>query len=173
MRSHLFPSGQIDDCFLLLPTKQTGRFMDFVTTPDVVFLKFHVLITTYECVITDILELREIKWRACVIDEAHRLKNAKCKLLDGLNLLVLESRLLLSGTPLQNNINELYSLLSFLEPQQFSSQTEFMKEFGDMQNEEQVKKLQVLLKPLMLRYNRYLTIAFFLQLNVLLITPVP
>ena len=123
--------------------------------------------------ITDILELREIKWRACVIDEAHRLKNAKCKLLDGLNLLVLESRLLLSGTPLQNNINELYSLLSFLEPQQFSSQTEFMKEFGDMQNEEQVKKLQVLLKPLMLRYNRYLTIAFFLQLNVLLITPVP
>ena len=148
--------------------------MDFVTTPDLFFfLKFHVLITTYECVITDILELREIKWRACVIDEAHRLKNAKCKLLDGLNLLVLESRLLLSGTPLQNNINELYSLLSFLEPQQFSSQTEFMKEFGDMQNEEQVKKLQVLLKPLMLRYNRYLTIAFFLQLNFLLISPVP
>ena len=113
--------------------------------------KFHVLITTYECVIQDILELCEIKWRACVIDEAHRLKNNKCKLLEGLQLLSLESRLLLSGTPLQNNIQELYSLLSFLEPDQFRSQSEFMKEFGDMQNEDQVKKLQALLKPLMLR----------------------
>lgn len=113
--------------------------------------KFHVLITTYECVITDILELREIKWRACVIDEAHRLKNQKCKLLDGLNLLEMESRLLLSGTPLQNNINELFSLLSFLEPTQFSSQEAFVKDFGDMQNEDQVTKLQAILKPLMLR----------------------
>ena len=113
--------------------------------------KFHVLITTYECVITDILELREINWRACVIDEAHRLKNQKCKLLEGLNLLEIESRLLLSGTPLQNNIHELFSLLSFLEPTQFSSQDAFMKDFGDMQNEDQVQKLQALLKPLMLR----------------------
>ena len=101
--------------------------------------------------ITDILELREISWRACVIDEAHRLKNAKCKLLEGLNLLVIESRCLLSGTPLQNNINELFSLLSFLEPSQFNSLDTFMKDFGDMQNEEQVNKLQALLKPLMLR----------------------
>jgi chromodomain-helicase-DNA-binding protein 7 len=113
--------------------------------------KFHVLITTYECVIADILELREISWRVCVIDEAHRLKNQKCKLLEGLNLLEIESRLLLSGTPLQNNINELYSLLSFLEPAQFSSQEAFVQEFGDMQNEDQVNKLQALLKPLMLR----------------------
>ncbi len=113
--------------------------------------KFHVLITTYECVITDILELREISWRICVIDEAHRLKNQKCKLLEGLNLLEIESRLLLSGTPLQNNVHELFSLLSFLEPLQFSSQDAFVKDFGDMQNEEQVKKLQAILKPLMLR----------------------
>ena len=113
--------------------------------------KFHVLITTYESVISDIIELSEIKWRACVIDEAHRLKNAKCKLIEGLQLLTLETRLLLSGTPLQNNIQELFSLLSFLEPDQFRSQSEFMKEFGDMHNEEQVKKLQALLKPLMLR----------------------
>ena len=113
--------------------------------------KFHVLITTYECLITDILELREIEWRACVIDEAHRLKNAKCKLLEGLNLLEIESRCLLSGTPLQNNINELFSLLSFLEPTQFNSLDAFLKDFGDMQNEEQVTKLQTLLKPLMLR----------------------
>ena len=34
--------------------------------------KFHVLITTYECIITDIMDLKDISWRACVIDEAHR-----------------------------------------------------------------------------------------------------
>ena len=113
--------------------------------------KFHVLITTYECIITDIMDLKDISWRACVIDEAHRLKNQKCKLLEGLRLLEIEARLLLSGTPLQNNINELFSLLSFLEPSQFNSLTEFTRDFGDMQNEDQVVKLQALLKPLMLR----------------------
>ena len=113
--------------------------------------KFHVLITTYECIITDIMDLKDIRWRACVIDEAHRLKNQKCKLLEGLKLLEIESRLLLSGTPLQNNITELFSLLSFLEPTQFSNIDDFNKDFGDMQNEGQVVKLQALLKPLMLR----------------------
>merc|ERR1719180_543005 len=113
--------------------------------------KFHVLITTYECVINDIMDLKDISWRACVIDEAHRLKNQNCKLLEGLKLLDIEARLLLSGTPLQNNINELFSLLSFLEPTQFNSITEFMKDFGDMKKEGQVVKLQALLKPLMLR----------------------
>lgn len=113
--------------------------------------KFHVLITTYECIITDIIDLKDISWRACVIDEAHRLKNQKCRLLEGLKLLEIEARLLLSGTPLQNNISELFSLLSFLEPQQFNSITEFTRDFGDMQNEDQVVKLQAILKPLMLR----------------------
>ena len=113
--------------------------------------KFHVLITTYECIITDIMDLKDISWRACVIDEAHRLKNQKCRLLEGLRLLNLEARLLLSGTPLQNNINELFSLLSFLEPAQFTNINEFARDFGDMQNEDQVLKLQTLLKPLMLR----------------------
>ena len=113
--------------------------------------KFHVLITTYEVIITDIMDLKDISWRACVIDEAHRLKNQKCKLLEGLKLLDIEARLLLSGTPLQNNITELFSLLAFLEPQQFNSIDEFTREFGDMQNQDQVEKLQNILKPLMLR----------------------
>ena len=63
----------------------------------------------------------------------------------------LEHRVLLSGTPLQNNVNELFSLLNFLEPAQFSSQDDFMSDFGKLESEEQVKKLQALLKPMMLR----------------------
>jgi len=53
--------------------------------------KFNVLITTFEIIIADCLELREFNWRLCVIDEAHRLKNRNCKLLEGLRLLNLVS----------------------------------------------------------------------------------
>jgi chromodomain-helicase-DNA-binding protein 7 len=113
--------------------------------------KFNVLITTFEMIITDCTELRQVPWRLCVIDEAHRLKNKDCKLLEGLRLLQLEHRVLLSGTPLQNNISELYSLLNFLEPTQFQSSEEFIRDFGDLKSDEQVTKLQALLKRLMLR----------------------
>ncbi|KAK8737028.1 hypothetical protein OTU49_004766 [Cherax quadricarinatus] len=113
--------------------------------------KFNVLITTFEVIISDCLELKEIHWRCCIIDEAHRLKNRNCKLLEGLRLMFLEHRVLLSGTPLQNNVTELFSLLNFLEPTQFSSQESFLQEFGNLQTEDQVNKLQALLKPMMLR----------------------
>jgi len=113
--------------------------------------KFNVLITTFEIVLTDVMELRDYPWRLCIIDEAHRLKNKNCKLLEGLRLLNLEHRVLLSGTPLQNNVNELFSLLNFLEPAQFSSSENFVKEFGELKTETQVQKLQALLKPMMLR----------------------
>lgn len=62
-----------------------------------------------------------------------------------------EHRVLLSGTPLQNNVNELFSLLNFLEPTQFSSCEEFLQEFGALKSETEVQKLQLLLKPMMLR----------------------
>uniref|UniRef100_A0A8B9FEJ5 Chromodomain helicase DNA binding protein 6 n=1 Tax=Amazona collaria TaxID=241587 RepID=A0A8B9FEJ5_9PSIT len=74
-----------------------------------------------------------------------------CKLLEGLKLMALEHKVLLTGTPLQNSVEELFSLLNFLEPQQFPSETAFLEEFGDLKTEEQVKKLQSILKPMMLR----------------------
>lgn len=113
--------------------------------------KFNVLITTFEMIVTDYADLRLFNWRVCVIDEAHRLKNRNCKLLEGLRQLNLEHRVLLSGTPLQNNVNELFSLLNFLEPTQFASCDAFLKEFGSLKTECEVQKLQALLKPMMLR----------------------
>ncbi|XP_035391960.1 chromodomain-helicase-DNA-binding protein 8 isoform X1 [Electrophorus electricus] len=113
--------------------------------------KFDALITTFEMVLSDCPELREIYWRCVIIDEAHRLKNRNCKLLDSLKMLNLEHKVLLTGTPLQNTVEELFSLLHFLEPAQFPSETEFLRDFGDLKTEEQVQKLQAILKPMMLR----------------------
>ncbi|KAL2090640.1 hypothetical protein ACEWY4_012903 [Coilia grayii] len=113
--------------------------------------KFHGLITTFEMIMADCPELKKLHWRCVVIDEAHRLKNRNCKLLEGLKLMNLEHKVLLTGTPLQNSVEELFSLLNFLEPLQFPSETTFLEEFGDLKTDEQVKKLQAILKPMMLR----------------------
>ncbi|KAM4704795.1 chromodomain-helicase-DNA-binding protein 7 isoform 2-T2 [Rhinophrynus dorsalis] len=113
--------------------------------------RFHAVITTFEMILTDCPELRNIHWRCVVIDEAHRLKNRNCKLLEGLKMMDLEHKVLLTGTPLQNTVEELFSLLNFLEPDRFPSESNFMEEFGDLKTEEQVQKLQGILKPMMLR----------------------
>uniref|UniRef100_A0A3Q3DIW6 Chromodomain helicase DNA binding protein 8 n=1 Tax=Hippocampus comes TaxID=109280 RepID=A0A3Q3DIW6_HIPCM len=115
--------------------------------------KFDALITTFEMVLSDCPELREISWRCVIIDEAHRLKNRNCKLLDSLKIHfdLGEHKVLLTGTPLQNTVEELFSLLHFLEPAQFPSEIEFLRDFGDLKTEEQVQKLQAILKPMMLR----------------------
>lgn len=52
-----------------------------------------------------------------------------------------EHKVLLTGTPLQNTVEELFSLLHFLEPSQFPSESEFLKDFGDLKTEEQVRRL--------------------------------
>ncbi|XP_070759561.1 chromodomain-helicase-DNA-binding protein 6 [Enoplosus armatus] len=119
------------------------------TIPGV--LKFHGVITTFEMIMADCPELKKLHWRCVVIDEAHRLKNRNCKLLEGLKLMNLEQKVLLTGTPLQNSVEELFSLLNFLEPLQFPSESTFLEEFGDLKTDEQVKKLQAILKPMMLR----------------------
>uniref|UniRef100_A0A8D0CYS6 Chromodomain helicase DNA binding protein 6 n=1 Tax=Sander lucioperca TaxID=283035 RepID=A0A8D0CYS6_SANLU len=119
------------------------------TIPGV--LKFHGVITTFEMIMADSPELKKLQWRCVVIDEAHRLKNRNCKLLEGLKLMNLEHKVLLTGTPLQNSVEELFSLLNFLEPLQFPSESTFLEEFGDLKTDEQVKKLQAILKPMMLR----------------------
>uniref|UniRef100_A0A3P9PJL5 Chromodomain helicase DNA binding protein 7 n=1 Tax=Poecilia reticulata TaxID=8081 RepID=A0A3P9PJL5_POERE len=114
--------------------------------------RFHAVITTFEMILADCPELRSIPWRCVVIDEAHRLKNRNCKLLEGLKMMDMVSGFLLTGTPLQNTVEELFSLLNFLEPERFPSEQTFMTEFGDLKTEEQVAGANHrILKPMMLR----------------------
>eukprot|EP00775_Hariotina_reticulata_P012418 gene12418-12554_t len=93
---------------------------------------FHVLLTTYELLMgaADRPRLRKIPWQALVVDEGHRLKNADCKLSQELRSFTTNSKLLLTGTPLQNNLGELWSLLNFLMPDVFNSRDDFDEWFG-------------------------------------------
>jgi SNF2 family DNA or RNA helicase len=113
--------------------------------------KFHVLITTYEVVLKDIAVLSKIKWKALLVDEAHRLKNASSKLFEELALVPREYCVLLTGTPIANATEELWALLHFSNPMVFADKSDFLTKFGEMTDAKQVEELHNLLKPYLLR----------------------
>ena len=89
---------------------------------------FNVLMTTFEFAMRDKSTLRTVPWEYIIIDEAHRLKNPKCKLAMELATYPTRSRrVALTGTPLQNELHELWSLLNFLHPTIFNSCENFEK----------------------------------------------
>ena len=132
-------------------------FEDRAHTPD--FLKFDVLVTTYDTLISDFDVVSQIPFRIAVVDEAHRLRNQKGKLLECMREISakgnivhgFQSRVLISGTPLQNDLTELWTLLNFIEPFKFPDMNIFMQQFGNMASREQVERLQQMISPFMLR----------------------
>ncbi|KAI9543300.1 choline dehydrogenase 3, partial [Dissostichus eleginoides] len=114
-------------------------------------IKFHVLLTSYELVTIDQTALKSMDWACLVVDEAHRLKNNQSKFFRRLNDYTIDHKLLLTGTPLQNNLEELFHLLNFLTPNRFNNLEGFLEEFADISKEDQIKKLHDLLGPHMLR----------------------
>ncbi|XP_075062535.1 chromodomain-helicase-DNA-binding protein 3 isoform X2 [Mixophyes fleayi] len=114
-------------------------------------VKFHVLLTSYELVTIDQAALGSIRWACLVVDEAHRLKNNQSKFFRVLNGYQIDCKLLLTGTPLQNNLEELFHLLNFLTPERFNNLEGFLEEFADISKEDQIKKLHDLLGPHLLR----------------------
>lgn len=113
--------------------------------------KFNVLLTTYEMVLADYSHLRGIPWEVLVVDEGHRLKNSDSKLFSLLNTFSFQHRVLLTGTPLQNNLGEMYNLLNFLQPASFPSLSSFEERFNDLTTAEKVDELKKLVSPHMLR----------------------
>ena len=78
--------------------------------------RFDVLVTSYENALADDLQLRSVEWECMIIDEGHRLKSRESKLYAVLQTYDAAHRVLLTGTPLQNNLEELYNLMHFLAP---------------------------------------------------------
>ncbi|QSZ34995.1 hypothetical protein DSL72_007857 [Monilinia vaccinii-corymbosi] len=128
---------------------------------------FQVLLTTYEYIIKDRPILSKIKWVHMIIDEGHRMKNAQSKLSATLTqYYTTRYRLILTGTPLQNNLPELWALLNFVLPTIFKSVKSFDEWFNtpfantggqdkmELTEEEQIlviRRLHKVLRPFLLR----------------------
>ncbi|KAL5010128.1 hypothetical protein ScPMuIL_012433 [Solemya velum] len=84
-----------------------------------------VVLTSYEISMNDRRFLQYFEWKYLIVDEGHRIKNTHCRLIRELRLYRNTHRLLLTGTPLQNNLAELWSLLNFLLPEIFDDLTSF------------------------------------------------
>ncbi|XP_037493511.1 CHD3-type chromatin-remodeling factor PICKLE [Jatropha curcas] len=114
-------------------------------------IKFDVLLTSYEMINLDTASLKPIKWECMIVDEGHRLKNKDSKLFLSLKQYSSNHRVLLTGTPLQNNLDELFMLMHFLDAGKFASLEEFQEEFKDINQEEQISRLHKMLAPHLLR----------------------
>ncbi|KAK2411987.1 putative ATP-dependent DNA helicase CHR12 [Trifolium repens] len=141
----------------------TLRAIKFLGSPDerkhiredlLVAGKFDVCVTSFEMVIKEKTTLRRFSWRYVIIDEAHRIKNENSLLSKTMRLYNTNYRLLITGTPLQNNLHELWSLLNFLLPEIFSSAETFDEWFqisGENDQQEVVQQLHKVLRPFLLR----------------------
>ncbi|KAL8515572.1 hypothetical protein ACS0TY_014310 [Phlomoides rotata] len=116
--------------------------------------KFDVCVTSFEMAIKEKNALRRFSWRYIIIDEAHRIKNENSLLSKTMRLYNTNYRLLITGTPLQNNLHELWALLNFLLPEIFSSAETFDEWFqisGENDEHEVVQQLHKVLRPFLLR----------------------
>ena len=122
---------------------------------------FHVLVTSYQLVVQDAQYFQKIRWQYMILDEAQAIKSSQSSRWKSLLGFYCRNRLLLTGTPIQNNMQELWALLHFIMPSLFDSHDEFSDWFSkDIEshaqsntklNEDQLKRLHMILKPFMLR----------------------
>ena len=117
---------------------------------------YDIILTTFECSMKEKTALASLNYEYLIIDEAHRLKNDQAKFSMIVRKFNSKHRLLLTGTPFQNNLHELWSLLNFLMPNIFNDSEEFDRIFNlDTATEEGqmkiVKQIHQLLKPFVLR----------------------
>ncbi|KAF1809258.1 hypothetical protein P152DRAFT_167385 [Eremomyces bilateralis CBS 781.70] len=122
---------------------------------------FHVLVTSYQLVVQDTQYFQKMRWQYMILDEAQAIKSSQSSRWKSLLGFHCRNRLLLTGTPIQNNMQELWALLHFIMPSLFDSHDEFSDWFSkDIEshaqsntklNEDQLKRLHMILKPFMLR----------------------
>lgn len=113
-----------------------------------------VVITTPEMLVAeDANELASIEWDVLIVDEAHRLKNHNSKLAVNLrnDRFTFNHRILLTGTPIQNDVKEFWTLLNFIDPNRFQDGEAFIKRYGDMKSKERVDELHEEIRPYILR----------------------
>ncbi|TAQ90161.1 hypothetical protein B7494_g1453 [Chlorociboria aeruginascens] len=115
--------------------------------------KFDCCITSYEMILREKSHLKKFAWEYIIIDEAHRIKNEESSLAQVIRLFNSRNRLLITGTPLQNNLHELWALLNFLLPDVFGDSEAFDQWFSGQEEDQDtvVQQLHRVLRPFLLR----------------------
>jgi chromodomain-helicase-DNA-binding protein 4 len=93
-------------------------------------LKCHAVLTSFDSIRNDRNLFKSIEWEVVVVDEGHRLKNDESKLSETMKELKVKHKILLTGTPLQNNLKELFNLMNFLDPDSFSDAKALYDKYG-------------------------------------------
>lgn len=122
-------------------------------------LKTHVVLATYEALEKNIHVFRKVaRWDCLVVDEGQRLKSGPGGLLfDALSTLNINHRILLSGTPLNNNLQELFNLLNFIDPSKWDNREELTERYAEL-TPEKVEEVRAILKPYFLRRTKDLVL---------------
>jgi SNF2 family DNA or RNA helicase len=114
-----------------------------------------ILITSYSMIRIDIEEFTKIVWEGIVLDESHNIKNYDALQTQAVLKLIGKKRIILNGTPIMNNVSDLFPQLSFILPQLFNSQAKFKKEFENLLDnnmvQSQMEMLRKLTSPFILR----------------------
>ena len=115
--------------------------------------KFDVMITTFETVSLEpeVFNAPDFVWSSIVIDEAHRLKSAEGRARTAVLGIPCRHRILLTGTPIQNNVAELWTLLHLCAPAVWEDREAFIAEFGELKSAELTQKLQNKIQPFLLQ----------------------
>lgn len=130
-------------------------------------LKVHIVITSYNTIETDSALLKRYHWACLVVDEGQRLKNDESILFRLLSEFKVNHRILLTGTPLQNNTKELFNLLQFLDPKNMNAAK--LEEHFDIEKQESLTELHLMLQPYFLRRTKLQVLKFLPAKNEVIV----
>lgn len=110
-------------------------------------VSFNILLVTYDIFLKDIEVMQKIDWQVMIVDEGHRIKNADGKKHNALSSVKSIHKIILTGTPIQNTLNELWTLLNFVSPSYFSNSSIFPKDDIESLDIEVLNELKTLILP--------------------------
>ena len=123
--------------------------------PDTEVTKFNVILTNPDVLIQSETIFKPIVWHYVIVDEAHELKNYQTKRYEFIESMRIQYLLLMTGTPIQNNMSELWALMHLLDPRKFNNLELFLEKYSPKEdansNSEAISELQELIRPYMLR----------------------
>jgi SNF2 family DNA or RNA helicase len=119
------------------------------------FANYDIIITTYGVTRVDVDELKNFYFNYIILDESQNIKNPASKSFKAVRSLKSKHKLILSGTPVENSVSDLWSQLTFLNPGLLGTQAFFYEEYVQAiekkKDEEKARKLQSIIKPFVLR----------------------